>query len=108
MPISYINSATPLVGTSGTNIAFSATSLTAGNLIVVQIRWGAVSVTVSSVTDTAGNTYVQAGTDQNMVVGGTDFLSLWYAQNTIGNASNIVTINFSSSSSNVYATTAQY
>ena len=61
MAIAYVNSATPLTNQSGTNIALGATSLTSGNLIVVHVRYN-FGVTISSITDTAGNTYAQIDT----------------------------------------------
>lgn len=104
--IAYVNSASPIVGGSGTPTSFGATSLTTGNLIVVAIRWSG-AVTISSITDTALNTYAQAGTQ---VITGSDHFSIWYAQGVTGNASNVVAINFSAApgGGSVYAVTAQY
>lgn len=108
MAIAYVNSANPIVNGSGTDVAFDATSLTAGNLIAVEIRWSGSGITITSITDTAGNTYVQAGTDIDTVALGAH-VALWYAQNTAGNGSNIVTIHFSGGGgSGVYVTNAQY
>lgn len=101
--IAYVNSATPITAGSGAAVAFGATSLTGGNALVVVIRWSS-AVTVSSITDTALNTYTQVKT-QNM---GSDHSAMWYAQGVTGNASNVVTINFSAAATNVYAVNAQY
>jgi hypothetical protein len=106
MAINYVNSASPIIGDSGTPTSFAATSLTAGNLIAVSVRWSG-AVTLNSITDTAGNTYAQVDTQ---VITGSDHMSLWYAQGVTGNGSNVVTLNFSAApgGGSIYAVTAQY
>ena len=71
-------------GSTALTQATSAFAATAGNHIAVISRGGAVT----SVVDTAGNTYVKAGGDADGVQ------ELWYAENILGNASNVVTVNF--------------
>jgi hypothetical protein len=66
---------------------------TAGALIVAVIRSQNGSVT--SVTDTAGDTFVQAGSDS----GSTVRTEIWYALNATGNSANVVTANWSASTS---------
>lgn len=73
-------------GTTATTQATSAFAVTAGNHLAVLVR-SAGGVTVTGVTDTAGNTYVKAGN--------TSRLEMWYAQNILGHATNIVTVTFS-------------
>lgn len=82
-------------GGEDTTIAATAFSVTTGNAIVVGIRFwdndGGKSV--SSVTDTAGNTYVRAGSAYTQA-SGTE-MDVWYALNITGHASNVVTVTFS-------------
>lgn len=68
--------------------ASDATSLTAGNLIVVGFRSNG---SVSGVSDTAGNTYTldASRTDDGAAIG---LMYVWHAWNCLGNASNVVTV----------------
>lgn len=63
----------------------AAQNITAGNSIVVAMRWGA-----SAVTDTAGNTYTQLAFLPGNPGSG-DGCQFWYANNVKGNAANVVT-----------------
>lgn len=90
---------------SGTSVALPALSLTATNLIRVWVRWNN-NVSCTSVTDTAGNTYTSAGELQWS--GNIRRLQLWYCANATGNASNVVTANFSGSASLVYMRSTQW
>lgn len=108
MAIAYVNSA---LGTftdgPASSYAFPATSLTAGNLIVVGLRATRGSSIISSISDTAGNTYSQAGAGTQDAGGGTQ-LELWYAKNVSGNASNIVTVTLAASIQFIAGVTGQY
>lgn len=95
MAIAFVNSksAGP-AGSSGT-IASGTFNLTAGNLVVLAVRWFNGANTITNVTDTAGNTYSTAvaqftNNDVNMQV--------LYCENALGNASNEITVTFSASS----------
>lgn len=81
-------------GGEDTSIAAAAFANTAGNAIVVGIRFADndTTKTVTSVTDTAGNTYVRAGTPLRQS-SGTE-MDVWYALNIASHASNVVTANF--------------
>jgi len=72
----------------------AATSLTAGNTLIVAIGAqdvAAGSATVTGVTDTAGNTYTKV----DHAYQSTDFrVELWYAKNVTGHATNQVTVTF--------------
>jgi hypothetical protein len=103
MAFARVNSSAKFEAGSSTTIASAATSLTTGNLIVVQFR---VVGTVSTVTDTAGNTYV-LGQAATTAVSGTKF-EAWYCLNATGHASNVVTVTFTGSVSNRALITAQY
>jgi hypothetical protein len=91
--ITVLSSANSASSQTGTNIAASAYSSVAGNLIVAVVRHA--NGTISSVTDTAGDTFTRAigpiGTDPDV--------ELWYAANVAGHSSNAVTANFSASGS---------
>jgi hypothetical protein len=99
-----VNSSAKFEAGASTTIASAATSLTTGNLIVVQVR---VVGTVSTVTDTAGNTYVLAKSAPFSATSGTKF-EAWYCLNATGHASNVVTVTFTGSVSSRGLNTAQY
>lgn len=91
--VAYINTSTS--GNNSTPVDTKATaslSVTTGNFIAVNIYYSNATSTVTSVTDTAGNTYyhVTGAPQQNTVT--SDF---WYAYNITGNASNVVTVTLS-------------
>ncbi len=82
-------------GSTGSTIPnFSTWAPGTGSLIVVGITWEATSArTITSVTDVAGNTYVDSGAGR--LSGGPGFIQMYYAYNVATNASNKVTVNFS-------------
>ncbi len=104
MSISRINQAVGSFST-GTNVASITTGTvagsgsgtfptSAGDCIAVFVVWGSTSITVTSVTDVAGNTY----TAQTSCPRSDGFSSgqWWVAKNVTGNAANAATANFSS------------
>ena len=94
-PINYIQSATTATGSALTTVPVTMSNVqTAGNLNVVIIGWNDTTTTVSSVTDTEGNTYTIAAP----LVTGTGLSQIiYYAKNIAGEASNPneVTVTFS-------------
>jgi len=79
-------------GTPTTSIAISAFNAVAGNLICV--HWSGVGTPSGVPTDTAGNTYTLI---RNFLDTGSALnIYTWYAKNISGNASNVITINYSS------------
>ena len=87
------NYATPQTKTSSVAVTYTAAQ-SAGNLNVVVVGWNDASTTVSSVTDTSGNTYTLAvgptrGTNLSQ--------SIYYAKNIASAAANgnTVTVSFS-------------
>jgi hypothetical protein len=89
MAIEYVNSTSNYATGLTNNIASPALSCTTGNLIIVQVRtYNDKSATISSITDTAGNTYTQIGFNN------TYRQWMYYAYNITGNASNVVTVTF--------------
>lgn len=79
--------------TSGTSLAAPSFNLTAGNLVVVFARTSSSSATnITSVTDTAGNTYT-ALTGEADSLNSVGNARMFYTYNAIGNASDVVTMN---------------
>lgn len=104
-----------LVNTDKKQISAAAASIqtpgvdhTAGNCLAVWVGWGSGTVTVSSVTDDAGNTY--AAVSGSLVQNATDGLSCqwWIATNIIGRLANKVTATFSASAGNAMIGVHQY
>ena len=94
--ISYVqgNYATPQSAQSSVPVTFT-TAQTAGDLNVVVVGWNNSSATVSSVTDSKGNTYTRAVGPT--VISGVLSQSIYYAKNIAAAAAgaNIVTVAFS-------------
>jgi len=82
-------------GASKSSIACTAASHTTGNLIVVGCYYTGSAGSISSITDTAGNTYVKIAASSVTFTGYTG--EIWYAVNVTGNASNVVTTHYSPS-----------
>jgi hypothetical protein len=99
VPLSVVNFVTGGTTASVTSITTGTFTSVAGNLIVVGLRINASDMTaVSSITDTAGNSYTPLTGTLAGAAGAVT--QLWYAKNVIGNASNVVTAAFSSSQAN--------
>ena len=76
------------------SLAAPAKSMTTGNTVIVFIKWENVAPNVvTSVTDTAGNTYTEI-TEFAHSSGVEPAGALYYSTNITGNASNVVTVNF--------------
>lgn len=80
---------------AGLTLNTASFSLTAGNWLWVVVSWAAVNST-PSVSDTAGNRFIPLSlaidTTRNQFVG------LFYVPSALGNASNVVTVNYGSAS----------
>ncbi len=93
--LSFIQVGSTTIGSSGSPSSSSTASFTSGNtagdLIVVEINYPSASVTVTGVTDTAGNTYTQVGSVQSFVE--TDSVVwpayIYYAKNIVGGANSV-------------------
>lgn len=86
---------------TGTNIASLATgaySQSAGDMLIVYVRWEANAALPTGVADTAGNTYVPRITGVSAVVDG---LAIYDCMSCSGNASNVITVTWA-------AATAQF
>lgn len=90
--IAYTQVGTPVSGQAfnslGSTVAASAFNLAAGNQVFVSIFGYDNSFSVSSVTDTAGNTYVLV---DSVTDGNTGQTYIYYCTNAIANASDVVT-----------------
>lgn len=86
-------------GNSVASVSTSAKSTTTGNLNVVFVKWESGGNAVSSLTDTAGNTYTQVGSTITHTLG-EPFCAMFYCENATGNAANQFTINFTGSGNN--------
>jgi Galactose oxidase-like, Early set domain/Glyoxal oxidase N-terminus len=87
-----VNSAPRTIQASNSSVAVTYSSTqTAGNLNIVAVGWGDTTSSISSVTDSKGNTYTRA-------VGPTSTTRLqhaiYYAKNIAGGSSNTVTVKF--------------
>lgn len=91
--IARVNETGTTNSSSASNITAPAISITGGNLIVVGTSLSSTAVSVSSVTDTALNTFVQ-GTSC-LVSTSSERIDIWYAKNVTGNASDAVKVNYS-------------
>ena len=95
--ISYVqgNYATPQTAQTSVPVTFTAAQA-AGDLNVVVVGWNDTTATVSSVTDSKGNTYTRAVGPT--AISGTLSQSVYYAKNIAAAAAgaNIVTVAFSS------------
>ena len=95
MAIAFVNGARLGNPASASSIVTASASLTAGNFFAIAYYVDDVSVTPSGVpTDTAGNTYIQAGTTQ-AIGGGGGNIAIYYVFNCLGSAVNVVTLNLS-------------
>jgi len=92
MAIAYVNGVGNYGTLSATTIAAPAANHTTGNLLVVFVGTD-FTYTVSSIADTAGNTYIYVTRIQSPQTG--SIIECWYANNITGNASNVVTATYS-------------
>lgn len=108
MSIAFVNAATgsDFSGASQSGLDAAAANHTTGNLLVVNMRpYAPLGQTVTSVTDTAGNTYSHVASASGSDFGVED---VWYAKNITGNAANVVRANFSAPVSYVGINVCQY
>lgn len=95
MAISATNGGTINNSSAGTTLTFSSFSASAGQAIVVAVAILNTSVSVSSITDTAGNTYTLRSSVNNSTSVRTE---LWACSPTLGNSSNVIVVTLSGSS----------
>lgn len=89
MAVAFVQAGSAINGGASTSVSKAFTSnITAGGLLVVSAFSEVDSSTVSSVTDTLGNTYVKA-TDPTTSVGHGTHLGVWYAMNSVAGANTV-------------------
>ena len=98
-----VNAADPQTASASVPVAY-LTAQTAGNLNVVAVGWNDTTSTVSSVTDTRGNTYIQAGTTTT----GTGMRQAIYYAKNIAAGSNTVTVAFNQAAAFVDVRVLEY
>lgn len=94
---------------SDTNVAHAyTTNNTAGNLLVLAVGWSPTATAISTVTDSAGNTWTQVSTNSPVdVSGGTFGFAVYYALNCAAGA-NTVTVTWGSAVTNKALACAEY
>jgi len=94
-------------GSSGLTVANNtALNTTSANLIVVCVTYWDTTGTVSSIADTAGNTYVKAIAHKKV---NTNYSAeIWYAEDITGNANNITTVTFDESCGYPWISVSEY
>ena len=98
-----VKAATPQTASSSVTVAF-AVAQTAGNLNIVAVGWNDTTSTVTSVSDSRGNTYTQAGT----TVTGTGLRQAIYYAKNIAAGSNTVTVAFNQAAAYVDVRVLEY
>jgi len=105
MAIAFVNASANVATGSGTTLATPATSLTAGNFIVVGIARHSTNHGLNSLTDTAGNVYINSGANFNTAQSS---LTIWYCANCLGNGANVVTADYGVGVTNRSLVTMQF
>ncbi len=98
-----VNAANPQTASASVPVAYPAAQ-TAGNLNIVAVGWNDTTSTVSSITDTRGNSYTQAGTTTT----GTGMRQAIYYARNIAAGSNTVTVAFSQAAAFVDVRVLEY
>jgi len=106
MAIARVNeSSGTFAGGSSSTVVTPAASLTAGNRCIVSFRWTTSGITITSVVDTAGNTYTLIRLHASET---TTSLAVYECNNCLGDASNVITATFSAGATNHSAVAVQY
>lgn len=96
----FVNQATRTSQTGdSTTSVFPAQNVTTGNFIGVEVAFSNSNSTTATLADTAGNTYFNVGYARSSESGVEYNVGLWIVLSAIGNASNVITVTFSASSS---------
>lgn len=96
MAIAFVDNEDKFASGFGASLASDAVSHAAGNLLVVSVAWaqdGGFPSDITSVTDTAGDTFTSAAA--RFLWSGDNYLQQWYCASTAGHAANVVTVAFS-------------
>jgi len=106
MAITFVQYEDIYYTTYNNTIATAAMNTTTGNLLVVCSSAG--GVWISSISDTAGNTYVKAILAYYNNVSINRNAEIWYAENITGNANNITTVTLTGSNNKKGLSVAEY
>jgi hypothetical protein len=106
MAIAFVNSFFSGGSTSGTSATVGPKALTAGNLLVLIVACKSTALTVSTITDTAGNTFTSCGA--NSVSTANFRTEVFYVPNARANASNTVTVTMSGTVTDLNLAILQY
>jgi hypothetical protein len=105
MAITLVNTGTGLGGGGGSSWSSSSFVINSGNLLIAIAAIPSSGGTVLTVADTAGNTYTRAAI---AVASATSTTEIWYAKNSIANASGSITMTWGTAASNVAVHALQY
>ncbi len=106
MAIAVVNNFYDVPTTSGNSRTIGPQSLTAGNLIYLHVYVQPTNLSVTSIVDTAGNTYVSTGSRS---ISYQDFRTeTFYAVNCLGNASNSTTVTVNGQVTSFHVTSVQF
>jgi hypothetical protein len=115
MAIAFVTTAKGIDTYDGTTATTQATATwnlaNLSRLIVVGVRWASTTsgITITSVTDTAGNTYVDSGVGQLTMASSVGYIQMYYCNGTTAtNAANAVTVTFSSATDYKSVVAAEY
>lgn len=92
-------------GSNASTLASTAFSLPAGHLVTVAVKWETAAA-VTSVTDTAGNTYT-AGTPADDTTRG-QHAQVFYCLSSTANAANVVSVNWGSGNAQFLTATVRW
>ena len=108
MPIAFVNRAVGFEDGPDTTTPLAAQTHTAGNLIVAGVKYEGTATTIT-LSDTAGNTYTPL-TRQDLPGGAAAdmHVQLFYANDILGHASNVITATFSAARSFIRCCALQY
>lgn len=108
MAISHVTNVTASNNGNAATIALPAINTAIGDFLVVGVKWEQ-NTNADSVADTAGNTYVGLAQVNNSGSSGEPHVRIFYTFATVANASNVITVTFSSSiTSWIRAIASQY
>lgn len=94
---------------NGSTIATAGISHTAGNTLIVLTGQGnEITNTVSSISNTAGDTFTQGTSCRTATGNFSVWLDIWYVASTNGNSNDVVTVTFSANDHTRFVYVAQY
>ena len=86
-------------GSATSTVTYQNSNAATGDLMLVFSRWDNPAATASSVSDSAGNTYIPIGGPIN--IGGNSIVEAWYAKNIQGGQPLAVTVTYSAKTNSI-------